>query len=186
MELTKIEGVVDSVIYRNEQNGYTVLDVNTDGELITAVGELGDVEAGETLLLEGKFVNHARFGTQFQAEYCERKLPNTAVNILKYLSSGAIKGVGPALAKRIVDVFGERTLEIMEKEPGQLMKIRGISPKKCETISEEVKKIFNLRHLMMFLSKYGLRSGVAMRAYNEWGHQAIDIIKILIYYVHRV
>ncbi len=177
MELTKIEGVVDSVIYRNEQNGYTVLDVNTDGELITAVGELGDVEAGETLLLEGKFVNHARFGTQFQAEYCERKLPNTAVNILKYLSSGAIKGVGPALAKRIVDVFGERTLEIMEKEPGQLMKIRGISPKKCETISEEVKKIFNLRHLMMFLSKYGLRSGVAMRAYNEWGHQAIDIIK---------
>lgn len=173
----KIEGTVESVIYRNEVNGYTVLDVDTSGELMTAVGELGDVEAGEVLVMEGKYVTHAKFGTQFAVEYCERKLPNTSINICKYLSSGAIKGIGPALAKRIVDVFGEKTLEIMEKEPSKLLEIKGISPKKCESIAEEVKKIFNLRHLMIFLSKYGLKSSVAMRSYQEWGSQAIDMIK---------
>lgn len=173
----KIEGTVENVIYRNENNGYTVLDVDTGGDLVTAVGELGDVEAGEVLLMEGKYVTHAKFGTQFAVEYCERKLPSTSINICKYLSSGAIKGIGPSLAKRIVDVFGEKTLEVMEKEPSKLLKIKGISPKKCESISEEVKKIFNLRHLMIYLAKYGLKSSVAMRAYQEWGHQAIDIIK---------
>ncbi len=176
-ETLKLEGTVDAVIYRNENNGYTVLDIEVGGELITAVGELGDVEAGEVLHIEGNYVNHPRFGTQFKVEYCERKLPNTANNICKYLSSGAIKGIGPALAKRIVDVFGDKTLEIMEKEPSKLLDIRGISPKKCESITEEVKKIFNLRHLMIFLSKYGLKSGIAMKAYQQWGQKAIDVIK---------
>ncbi len=176
-ETIKIEGTVESVIYRNETNGYTVLDVDTGDELVTAVGELGDVEAGEVLLMEGKYVTHIKFGTQFAVEYCERKLPSTSVNICKYLSSGAIKGIGPALAKRIVDTFGEKTLEIMEKDPSKLLQIKGISPKKCDSIIEEAKKLFNLRHLMIFLSKYGLKSSVAMRAYQEWGHQAINIIK---------
>jgi len=173
----KLEGTVENVIYRNETNGYMVLDVEVDDELITAVGELGDVEAGEVLHMEGKFINHPRFGEQFSVEYCERKLPNTSVNICKYLSSGAIKGIGPSLAKKIVDAFGDKTLEIMEKEPSRLIEIRGISPKKCESISEEAKKIFNLRHLMIFLSKYGIKSGYAMKAYQQWGHQAIEIIK---------
>ncbi|MGN0613733.1 MAG: helix-hairpin-helix domain-containing protein, partial [Porcipelethomonas sp.] len=168
---------MESVIYRNEQNGYSVLDVDAGGELITAVGELGDVEAGEVLQMEGQYVTHPKFGTQFNVEYCERKLPNTSVNICKYLSSGAIKGIGPALAKRTVDVFGEKTLEIMEKEPRRLLEIRGISPKKCESIADEVKKIFNLRHLMIFLSKYGIKSGIAMKAYQQWGHQAAELIK---------
>ncbi len=176
-DIIRLEGTVETVIYRNEANGYTVLDVDASGEIITVVGELGDVEAGEVLLMEGSYVNHPKFGAQFCVEYSERKLPNTSINICKYLSSGAIKGIGPALAKRIVDVFGERTLEVMEKEPSKLLEIRGISPKKCDSIAEEVKKIFNLRHLMIFLSKYGLKSGIAMRAYQQWGHQAIDIVK---------
>ena len=176
-ETLKIEGTVENIIYRNENNGYTVLDVDAGGELITAVGELGDIEAGEVLLMEGNYVTHAKFGVQFAVEYCERKLPSTSVNICKYLSSGAVKGIGPALARRIVDVFGEKTLEIMEKEPSRLMEIKGISPKKCESITNEVQKIFNLRHLMIYLSKYGLKASVAMRAYQQWGHQAIEIIK---------
>lgn len=176
-QLLKLEGTVETVIYRNESNGYTVLDVESGGELITAVGELGEVEAGEVLHMEGKYINHPKFGAQFSVEYCERKLPSTSINICKYLSSGAIKGIGPALAKKIVDVFGEKTLEIMEKEPSKLLEIRGISPKKCESISEEVKKIFNLRHLMVFLSKYGLKSSIAMKAYQQWGHQAVELIK---------
>lgn len=173
----KIEGTVENVLFRNESNGYTVLDIDTGGDLITAVGELGDVESGEILLLEGSYVTHPKFGVQFKTEYCERKLPNTSVNICKYLSSGAIKGIGPALAKRIVDVFGEQTLEIMEKEPHKLREIKGISPKKCEEIANEVQKIFNLRHLMIFLSQYGIKAGYAMKAYQQWGLQAIELIK---------
>ena len=173
----KIEGTIEAVIYRNENNGYTVLDIDTGGELVTAVGELGDVEAGEALLMEGQYVTHAKFGVQFKVEYFERKLPNTSVNICKYLSSGAIKGIGPALAKKIVDVFGEQTLEIMEKEPRRLLEIKGISPKKCDSIAEEVQKIFNLRHLMIYLSEFGLKAGIAMRAYQLWGRQAIEMIK---------
>ncbi len=173
----KIEGTVENVLYRNESNGYTVLDIDTGGELVTAVGELGDVESGETLLLEGSYVTHPKFGVQFKTEYCERKLPNTSVNIRKYLSSGTIKGIGPALAKRIVDVFGEQTLEIMEKEPQRLREIKGISAQKCEDIANEVQKIFNLRHLMIFLSQYGIKAGYAMKAYQQWGLQAIELIK---------
>ena len=173
----KIEGTIEAVIYRNENNGYTVLDIDTGGELVTAVGELGDVEAGEALLMEGQYVTHAKFGVQFKVEYFERKLPNTSVNICKYLSSGAIKGIGPALARKIVDVFGEQTLEIMEKEPRRLLEIKGISPKKCDSIAEEVQKIFNLRHLMIYLSEFGLKAGIAMRAYQLWGRQAIEMIK---------
>lgn len=92
-ETLKIEGTVENIIYRNENNGYTVLDVDAGGELITAVGELGDIEAGEVLLMEGNYVTHAKFGVQFAVEYCERKLPSTSVNICKYLSSGAVKGI---------------------------------------------------------------------------------------------
>lgn len=176
-ETLKIEGTVDGIIYKNEYNGYTVLDIDAGGELITAVGELGDVEAGELLCMEGQYVTHSKFGTQFQVEYCERKLPSTSASICKYLSSGAIKGIGPALAKKIVDAFGEKTLEVMEKEPKKLLEIRGISPAKCESISEEVQKIFNLRHLMIYLSKYGLKPGIAMKAYQQWGQNAIELIK---------
>jgi len=177
LELLKLEGTVESVLYRNENNGYTVLDLDAGGDLITAVGELGDVESGEMLVLEGNYVTHPKFGTQFKAEYCERKLPNTSINICKYLSSGAIKGIGPALAKKIVDVFGSQTLEIMEKEPQRLLEIKGISPKKCDSIAQEVQKIFNLRHLMIYLSEYGVKSGFAMKAYQQWGHDAISLIK---------
>lgn len=173
----KIEGTVETVLFRNESNGYTVLDLDTGGEIVTAVGELGDIESGEILLLDGTYVTHPKFGVQFKAEYCERKLPNTSINISKYLSSGAIKGIGPALAKRIVDVFGEQTLEIMEKEPQKLREIKGISARKCEDIATEVQKIFNLRHLMIFLSQYGIKAGYAMRAYQQWGLQSIELIK---------
>ena len=93
-----IEGTVEQVLYRNEQNGYTVLDLDANGTLITVVGELGDVEEGEQLSVDGTYVNHIRFGLQFQAQYVERKLPEDAINIQRYLSSGEIKGIGSALA----------------------------------------------------------------------------------------
>lgn len=171
-----IEGTVEDVLFRNEQNGYAVLELDSGGELITVVGEIGDIDEGERLALEGSYVNHPRFGTQFQAQYCERKLPADAVNIQKYLASGAIKGIGPSLARKIVDVFGAKTLEIMEKEPTRLLEIRGISPKKCENIAAEVKEIFALRGIMIFLSQYGIRSKYAMRVYHKYGSGGRDMI----------
>lgn len=110
-DILHIEGTVENVLFKNESNGYIVLDLDAGGELITVVGELGDIESGEGLILEGKYVTHHKFGTQFYAEYCERKLPDTVVNIEKYLSSGAIKGIGPSLAKKIVNVFGDQALD---------------------------------------------------------------------------
>ena len=171
-----LEGTVENVLYCNPDNGYTVLELNADGTLVTVVGEMGETEEGERLSVDGEYTTHPRFGMQFRAQYWERKLPADAFNIQRYLSSGAIKGIGPSLAKKIVENFGDRTLEIMEKEPTRLLEIRGISPKKCEAIAAEVRQIFSLRTLMLFLSQYDIRSKYAMRAYQHWGTGAMDML----------
>lgn len=171
-----IEGVVENILFCNVENGYTVLDLNVGGSMITVVGEIGKVEEGERLSVDGAYTNHPRFGAQFRAQYCERKLPSDALNIQRYLSSGAIKGIGPSLARKIVEVFGDQTLEIMEREPTRLLEIRGISPKKCDSIAAEIQQIFALRSLMQFLAQYEIRSKYAMRAYQNWGTGAMDLI----------
>lgn len=172
-----LEGVVEDVLFRNRNNGYVVFEVDSGGELITAVGEIGDVEEGEKLKLEGRYVNHVKFGQQFNVEYCERMLPNTAIHIQKYLSSGVIKGIGPSLAKKIVSEFGDRTLEIMENWPEKMLVVKGISPTKCENIANEVKQIFNLRRLMTYLSQFEIKAKYAMKAFKKWGYQSMDVIK---------
>ncbi len=172
-----LEGLVEDVLFRNRNNGYVVFELDSGGELITAVGEIGDVEEGEKLKLEGSYVNHIKFGQQFNVEYCERMLPNTAIHIQKYLSSGVIKGIGPSLAKKIVAEFGDRTLEIMENWPEKMLEIKGISPTKCENIANEVKQIFNLRRLMTYLSQFEIKAKYAMKAFKKWGYQSMDVIK---------
>ncbi|MCR5076406.1 MAG: ATP-dependent RecD-like DNA helicase [Ruminococcus sp.] len=172
-----IEGAVENVLFRNESNGYAVLDLDAGGELITVVGSLGEVEEGEILILEGSYETHRKFGTQFHAEYCERKLPDTVVNIEKYLASGAIKGIGPALAKRIVNVFGAATLDIIENAPYRLSEVRGISQKKCDEIADEARKLFSLRLIMSFLSQYDIKSSYAMKVYRKFSTDAMELIK---------
>lgn len=171
-----LEGIVEQVLFCNPSNGYAVLELNVDGAPVTVVGDMGEVEEGETLAVEGEYVSHPRFGAQFRVQYWERKLPADALNIQRYLSSGAIKGIGPALARRIVEVFGDRTLEIMEKYPDKLLEVRGISPKKCDAIASEVRQIFALRSLMQFLAQYDIRSRYAMRAYQKWGVGAMELL----------
>lgn len=176
-DMLHIEGTVEEVLYSNESNGYTVFELDAGGELITVVGELGDISDGENLILEGNYSNHKKYGIQFSAEYCERKLPDTAVNIEKYLASGAIKGIGAKTAEKIVRVFGNKTLEIIEKEPHRLCEIKGISPARCTAISNEAKKIFSLRILTSFLAQYGVKFSFAMKAYLKFGTDSADIIK---------
>ena len=177
-KLLHVEGTVENVLFKNEANGYVVLDLDAGGELITVVGEIGDIEEGEGLILEGYYDTHRRFGTQFRAEYCERKLPDTVVNIEKYLGSGALKGIGPGLAKKIVAVFGEKTLDIMEHDPYRLSEIKGISAQKCEDIANEARKLFSLRCIMSYLSGYGVKSGIAMRTYQKYGPDAMELLKL--------
>ena len=177
-DVLHIEGTVENVLFKNESNGYIVLDLDAGGELITVVGELGDIEEGESLILEGSYTTHRRFGTQFRAVYCERKLPDTVVNIEKYLASGAIKGIGPGLARRIVAVFGADTLNIMENAPHRLSEIKGISAAKCEEIAGEAKKLFSLRCIMTFLSQYDIRSQFAMKAYRKFGGDTMELLKL--------
>lgn len=176
-ELLHIEGTVEDVLFHNDSNGYTVLDLDAGGELITVVGELGDTEPGEGLILEGSYVQHRKFGTQFQAVYCEHKLPDTVVNIEKYLAGGAIKGIGPGLAKKIVAAFGARTLDIIENDPFKLCEIKGISQSKCEEIAAEAKKLFSLRVIMSYLSQYEVKSQFAMKAYQQYGPDAMELIQ---------
>ena len=130
-----LKGTVDDVLFYKEESGYSVFDLETEDTMLTVVGELGQLEAGEDVELTGNFVNHPRFGQQFRADSCVRVLPSTVVNIERYLASGIIPGIGKALAKRIVTEFGEFTFQVIEKEPEKLCRIKGISPQKCEEIA---------------------------------------------------
>lgn len=176
-ELIHIEGTVENVLFCNEQNGYIVLDLDTGGDYVTVVGELGTIEEGEELRLTGKYVTHPKFGAQFRAEACERKLPATETAILKYLSSGVIKGIGPTLAKRMVEEFGDKTLEVIENTPEDLIKVKGMSAKKADEISQEFRRIFGIRALMIFLAGYGVSPSVAVSAWKRWGQFAVEQIK---------
>ncbi|MBR3269540.1 MAG: ATP-dependent RecD-like DNA helicase [Oscillospiraceae bacterium] len=172
-----IRGTVDDVLFYNEDTGYIVADLETEEAMITVVGEIGLAEPGEELELTGSFVNHPRFGEQFRAESCLRALPSTVVNIERYLASGVIRGIGKALAKKIVAEFGEFTLQVIENEPEKLCRIKGISPAKCEEITESAQQIFGLRSLMGRLQAYGISAAVAMQAYRRWEHAAWEVIQ---------
>ncbi|MCL2054932.1 MAG: ATP-dependent RecD-like DNA helicase [Oscillospiraceae bacterium] len=176
-ELETLIGVVEAVTYSNPQNGYVILDLDKGGDYVTVVGELGNIEAGEELTLRGEYATHPKFGVQFKAVLCERTMPATEASIQKYLSSGVIKGVGAALAKRIVEKFGDKSLEVIENEPELLADIKGVTKKKADEIALEFKRIFGIRALMIFLSQYNVRPSVAVGAWKRWGRYAVDIIK---------
>ena len=175
-ELIKLNGVVDEVMFKNVQNGYIVLDLDAGNELVTVVGEIGNIDEGEELSLMGFYVNNPKYGRQFRASYCERKLPESEFSILKYLSSGAVKGIGPATAKKIVDVFGTATLDVLENRPEELKKVKGMSAKKIDEISLELQKLFGIRKLMDFLAKMGVPPAVAIRMWKRYGRFAMDVI----------
>lgn len=125
-QLLEMSGSVESIVFRNEKNGYTILEMNNGQELVTVVGSLPWVSVGEVLRVMGKWTKHPTFGMQFKAEGFERYKPETSSAMLKYLSSGAVKGIGPSTAARIVETFGDNTLKILEEEPERLSVIKGL------------------------------------------------------------
>ena len=176
-ELITISGTVESVIFHNAENGWTVLEMDCDGELETVVGVSADVQSGEELKVMGRWVNHPNYGRQFKGESFERALPATAAAILRYLSGGAVKGIGPSTAQKIVEAFGPDSLDVIENEPEKLARIKGVSLKKAEEMSESYRKQFGLRSLMLFLQQYGVTASEAIRSWKRWGVGAMDMIK---------
>ena len=173
----KISGVVEHVTFRNEDNGFTVLEIDSNGELVTVVGVLPQVEAGETLRLSGKWAFHANFGRQFKAELCERSMPKTSADLLKYLSSGAVKGVGPSTALKIVEAFGDSTFDVLENDVERLATIKGISKSKAEKISESFREQFAVREIMISLERYGMTPNECLNAFKALGNNTVALIE---------
>ena len=173
----ELHGTVERVVFRNEANGWTVLELDDGQELQKVVGVLPMASVGEHLKMLGNWVEHPSFGHQFRAETCERTLPAGADAILRYLSSGAVKGIGPSTAVRIVDKFGDEALDIMEKEPARLAEVRGISPSKAQKIGEEFAAQYGLREVMLFFAQYGLTPNEALRCWKRWGNAAIERVR---------
>lgn len=171
-------GYVEKIVYRNEDNGYTVLDVSVDGEDITCIGIFQFISEGEYVEVTGKSTSHPSYGDQFNVETYEIKQPEDEKAVLKYLGSGAIKGVGPALATRIVKKFGADTFRIIEEEPNRLVEVKGISERMSIEIADQLSEKRDMRKAMIFLQEFGLSMNMAVKIYSKYGYQLFDIIKV--------
>ena len=177
-ELTTREGTVQSVIFQNEENGYTVLRLVTEeGELITVVGCIPCAAPGEHLGVSGTWETHPQHGTQLRAEEVERRLPEDAEELISYLGSGICKGLGPATARRLVERFGAETADVISSQPEKLSLIKGITARRAMEISESFRRHMGLRRLMAFLAQYGLPPVLAIRLRQIYGDGALDAIR---------
>ena len=176
-ELEILQGAISAVVYQNYDNGYAVLRLSVGGgQTVTVVGTIPMPSVGERLMVTGKWSTHSSYGRQFEAEFLERLMPQTSMEILGYLSSRVIKGIGPRMAARIVDRFGDQTLVIMEREPERLAEVSGISREKAKTIGEEFRLQVGMRHLMEFFAMHQLSAELAVRPYKLYGDSTIELL----------
>lgn len=173
----KLEGYVEHIVYRNEENGYSVLSLVSEGQEITVVGSFHYVSEGELLELTGDYIEHPLYGEQFQAESFEVKAPRDVTAIERYLGSGAVKGIGAALASRIVRRFGKDTFTILEREPERLAEIKGISERKAREIGQQLEEKRELRQAMIFLQEYGISINLSVKIYRKYGEEIYRVIK---------
>ena len=171
-----LKGYLEHFLFRNEENGYAVFNLAMEKEDVICVGSFKSIEQGETLELTGEFVEHPVYGEQFKVEEYTILPPEDRVAIERYLGSGAIKGIGEALAKRIVKTFGNDTFRIIEEEPERLAEIKGISERKARDIAIQVMEKKDLRQAMIFLQKYGISNTLAIKIYKEYG---LDVYSVL-------
>ncbi len=175
--MEKLAGYVEHIIYRNTDNGYTVLNLVSGEDEITCVGIFSDIAEGENIEAEGDYTSHPTYGKQFKVERFEEKAPEDEEAIERYLGSGAIKGIGLALAARIVRRFKEDTFRIIEEEPERLAEVKGISERKAMEIAAQVNEKRDLRQAMIFLQQYGITMNLAVKVYAEYGQEVYGIIK---------
>ena len=180
-----LEGIVERITYYSEETGYTVLRLRpagqrslfADDDLLTVVGNLPEVNPGESLRLEGAWAAHPQYGRQFKADRCEQILPASVEGIKRYLGSGLIKGVGPRTAAKIVKKFGAETLKVIDEEPKKLRDVLGIGAKKAEIIEIAWAQQKAIKNVMIFLQGHGVSTGLAVKIYKQYGDGAIGIVK---------
>ena len=177
-ELCTYEGVVHSLIFQNQENGYTILRLLTeDGEVVTVVGCIPCVAPGEQLAVDGVWENHPQHGKQLRAVEIERRLPEDEEEIVSYLGSGILKGVGPATAQRMVDRFGRDTLRVLEEEPERLSLLKGVTSRKAQEMAAAFRQHMGLRRLMAFLAQYELPPVLAMNLRRQYGDGALAALR---------
>lgn len=174
--MIQLQGRIDDIIFHNEENGYTVMLFETEAGYETAVGYLPSINEGENLILEGEFIKHERYGKQFKIEHFELLLPTDLEEIEHYLGSGLIHGVGPQMAKRIVDHFGKDVFHILDEDSERLMEISGIGAKKYESIMESYLEQRRMKHAMIQLQKLGVSNTIAMKLYKRYGDSVVDVV----------
>ena len=176
-EMEIIQGVISAVVYQNYDNGYAVLRLGVGGgQAVTVVGTIPLPAVGERLMVTGRWSNHSSYGRQFEAEFLERLMPQTSMEIMSYLSSRIIKGIGPRMAARIVEHFGDETLTIMEREPLRLAEVSGISREKAKLIGEEFQQRVGMRQLMEFFTLHHLPAELAVRTYKIYGESTVELL----------
>ena len=176
-EQSTLEGTVSSIIFQNEENGYTILRLDAGEEEMTVVGSMPGVSPGEYLTVRGQWVRHATYGTQFRADVVERRLPQGLKEIFHYLASGAIKGIGKATARQLIETFGEDALRVIEEEPEKLTTLKGISPKRARTISDAFRKQMGMRRLLEFLTEHQLPAELSGPLYRAYGDVALEVVR---------
>jgi len=173
----EIQGVVDQIVYKNDDNGYVVLKLKTKDDLIAAVGYVPFITEGQRIKIEGEWVIHPTFGQQVKIKSCEEILPSNIEGIERYLSSGLIPGIGPVTAKNIVKKFGEDSLDIIEMNPGKLKEVDGIGEKKAFAISEAFKEQRELKNVMVFLQTYGVSTAYGIKIFKKYGQNTINTVR---------
>ncbi|MBQ6293631.1 MAG: ATP-dependent RecD-like DNA helicase [Lachnospiraceae bacterium] len=175
--MARVTGTVEHVIHRNAENGYSVVEIAEEKGLLTLVGILPELQPGEPIEAEGSFVAHPVYGEQLAVEHFTLLMPSDAIAVEKYLASGIIKGIGPALAGRIVKRFGADALRVMEEQPEELAKVKGISKNGARLIQEQVAAKREMREAMMFLEQFGISIPLAVKIYEKYGQTLYSVIK---------
>lgn len=175
--MEKLEAIVENIVYRNDDNGYTVAEVSAAGEMHTAVGTAPQLVEGAKVLMEGEWVSHAVYGLQFKIGSVSLQAPDTLEGISRYLASGVVSGVGPVTAQRIVDKFGLESLEIIRYQPGRLTEVSGISAKKAQAVAQGFAEHYEMQAAMVFLQSLGISTGQATKIYRQYGAQTEQTVR---------
>ena len=175
-QLLKLEGVVEHMIYENAETGYAVFEVDAGGTDVIVAGNVGSVDNGMSVTVYGRMVNHPSYGEQFKAETCEASLPQDTTALLSYLSSSVLPYIGPSTAKKIVAMFGEDTLNVISETPQSLCRIKGITPEKAAAISNEFRRMYGVREVVAWFTKYGLSAQQAVTAYRAFGPHTVEAL----------
>ena len=177
--MENLRGVIERITYANEETGYSVIKIKSKGyiDLVTVVGNMATVNVGSVITIKGFWSSNPKYGRQFDAKQWEEALPASIYGIEKYLGSGLIKGIGPVYAKKIVNLFKEKTLDVIEEEPDRIIEVPGIGKKRVEMIKKAWQDQKEIKNIMIFLQSYGVSTSFGSRIYKYYGNQSIEIVK---------